>query len=182
MATVEAHPKVVSADEYVELDLPAPTELVRGEIVELSRPGEIHCAVCATIVFLLKRWARENNCTVFSNDAGVLTATDPDTVRGPDVAVRARQSLTPHAMRVPPRLVVEVVSPSNSRAALLIKIGEYFQAGVAEAWLVDPQSREAEVFRPEPPVRRIVTDGLFETDILPGFSVPIAACFEDLDD
>jgi Uma2 family endonuclease len=41
---------------------------------------------------------------------------------------------------VPPDLVVEVLSPSNSRRDIQDKLEDYRQIGVLECWLVDPET------------------------------------------
>src|SRR5690348_6944726 len=60
-------------------------ELERGRVVEVSRPGKRHGAVCHNVASVLGRHVRERDqgC-VFVNDTGVVWERDPDTVRGPD--------------------------------------------------------------------------------------------------
>lgn len=183
MQSGEVANKLMTADEFVATQREGWHELVRGKVIEMPPPGDEHGVVCNGISFCLTNWAKKNGFRVFGNDTGVVTRTNPDTVRGPDISVASKEhKLTGKALRVGPKLIAEVLSPSNTRAQILMKVGELFGVGVEEAWVFDPKSREAEVFRPDEPVRRVLADGLFETDILPGFSVPLAACFEDLDD
>src|SRR4051812_37966027 len=62
-------------------------ELVRGEVIELSRPTRFHCVICANITFLLSAHTRKvRKGYICSNDTGVVLEQDPATVRGPDVA------------------------------------------------------------------------------------------------
>lgn len=175
--------QLISADDFMQMMLAEPHQLVSGRLVPMSLPGDIHGIVCITIASILRLWARQNGYRVCGNDTGVVTRTDPDSVRGPDVALIPKTyQLTGKAIRIGPPLIVEILSPSNTRAEVIGKAGEYFGVGTKEVWVVDPKTREAEVFRPDMPVRRVLADGQFETDVLPGFSVPLTACFEDLDD
>ena len=62
-------------------------ELVRGEVIEVSRPTRPHCRVCANVTFKLELYARKKRKGyVVCNDTGVVLDQNPDTVRGPDVA------------------------------------------------------------------------------------------------
>ena len=180
VATATAE-RLITADEFAEMALDGPYELIKGRLVPMSRPGDIHGAVCLAIGSLLRPWAKANGQRAYSNDVGVVVEEGPDTVRGPDLAVGPRRPLTGKALREPPTLIVEVLSPSNTRTDVLGKLSQFFAAGVREAWVFDPSTREAEVFRPDRSVRRVLADGSFETEELPGFSATLAECFEDLD-
>ena len=46
-----------------------------------------------------------------------------------------------------PGLVVEILSPSNSRADIQDKLDDYAGLGVRECWLVSPEGRTVEVLR-----------------------------------
>src|SRR6516225_1975742 len=62
-------------------------ELVRGEVIELSRPDQIHGTVASNVALELKLYARKvRKGNVVGNDSGVILEEDPDTVVGPDVA------------------------------------------------------------------------------------------------
>jgi Uma2 family endonuclease len=44
-----------------------------------------------------------------------------------------------------PELVVEILSPSNTRADLDVKLADYWSIQVQECWLVAPEARTVEV-------------------------------------
>src|SRR5262249_24724663 len=85
MATAEA---LITAEEYRRLpDNGQPTELVRGRIVPLNMPTPRHGHICAETVYHLRRFLEDQDLgRVVSNDSGIVTERDPDTVRGADVA------------------------------------------------------------------------------------------------
>src|SRR5262249_15606205 len=89
MTTVSTKP--MSADEFWDFvhrpeNADRDFELVRGEVVEMTKPGKRHGFVCANVVSILWSFARQRKKGyVCSNDTGVLVEHDPDTVRGPDV-------------------------------------------------------------------------------------------------
>src|SRR3954452_24757510 len=90
-------------------------ELERGEVVEVSRPGERHGYVCLNVGAILRNYTfQQRKGYACSNDTGLLLERDPDTVRGPDVVVYAQarrfDDLTPRYSDRLPTLAVEVLS------------------------------------------------------------------------
>lgn len=79
----------ITAEQFLTLPLEAPAELVRGEMHSLfgaagmTRPGVLHGTVCQNVGGILWNWSRKSNAgIVVSNDTGVITQRDPDTVPG----------------------------------------------------------------------------------------------------
>jgi len=183
MAT-ESPPKLLTAEEYFRLPQPdVPTELVRGEVVEMNQPGFQHGKVSNRIGRLLDEFAEANDCgEVASNDSGVITEREPDTVRGPDVAYysfsRLPKNQEPEGYpEVPPDLVFEVLLPSNRWPQVLTKVAEYLQAGVTVAVVVDPKWNQLHIYRSEEaeePVAVLNESDTFELpELLPGFSITV---------
>ncbi|MFG0333324.1 MAG: Uma2 family endonuclease [Maioricimonas sp. JB049] len=142
----------ITAEEFGQMTFDSPVELVRGEVVEMNRPGGVHGVVCFNVAQLLGRWRGDaENHLVLTNDAGVITAHHPDTVRGPDVFVIARSRLPegripPGYLDVAPELIVEVVSSSDRWSDVIAKVADYLQVGVQEAWIVDPEQKRIHVY------------------------------------
>ena len=79
---------LLTAEEYLQLpDRGVPTELVRGKVVEMNVPTPRHGQICAKVARIVGHYADEHGLGhVLTNDSGVLTERDPDTLRGADVA------------------------------------------------------------------------------------------------
>jgi Uma2 family endonuclease len=158
-------------------------ELVRGEVIELPPPNKPHGRVCINIGFLLETYVRQrNNGYVTSNDSGVILARDPDTVRGPDVAVYedagSYAELHPKYGEVPPRLAVEVLSPNDKVGKVVSKITDYLNGGVDLVWLVDPEACSVTVYRTGKSQYELKGDAeLTGDDVLPGFHCRVADFF-----
>jgi Uma2 family endonuclease len=95
--------------------------------------------------------------------------------------LKARQpELADHGYNpLAPDLAVEVDYPSSveSRRNLSLKIVNYLNAG-ATVWVVLPEHRQVEVYVPGESPRILDDSGtLSVSDILPGFSLPVATIF-----
>jgi Uma2 family endonuclease len=161
-----------------------PCELERGEVIPLS-PGSLgHSGISANVAILLGMWARRTaHGRVYTNEAGVVTESDPDTVRGVDVAYfsfkRLPRGRQPSGFaRVPPNLAVEIIGKGQGWKKMVEKAGEYLRMGVDRVWIIDPKKRSVCVLRPDSePV--ILTGGQTVADprILPGFRCKIREFF-----
>ncbi|MEE9295208.1 MAG: Uma2 family endonuclease, partial [Phycisphaerae bacterium] len=89
-----------------------PYELIRGEVVELSPGGFKHSRITGQVTMVIGRWAQQTKLgRVLTGEAGVIVESDPDTVRGADVAYISYQRLPREAepsgfCATPPELVV----------------------------------------------------------------------------
>ena len=124
-----------------------PEELIRGRIGAMPPPGSRHGQGCNKIGRIVGNYADEHDLGhVLSNDSGVITEREPDTVRGADVCFYSYERvpkgpLPPGYLDVPPDIIFEVLFPEAKRrqrirrltiglAALLIA------AGVASALVI----------------------------------------------
>jgi Uma2 family endonuclease len=179
--------KLLTAEEYLRLpDLGVPTELVRGEIVEMNRPGFRHGVVCGIIAGTVREFAKSRSLgRIATNDSGVVTERGPDTVRGPDVAYYSYQRVpkgqTPKGYPDQrPEITFEVLSPDDRWKDVHAKVAEYLAAGVDVVVVVDPDSETAHVSFPDQPGRILeANDRLEFPGILPGFSVSVAELLSD---
>jgi Uma2 family endonuclease len=183
MATVET---LLTAEEYGLLpENGHPTELVRGRIVHLNMPYPRHGEICARTVHLLSLYLDVHPTgRVVSNDSGVITERDPDTVRGADVAYYSFEKvpkgpLPRKYLDVSPELIFEVRSPWDSWSEIHTKVGEYHSAGVLVVCVLDAQTETATVYtNNSPPVVLKADQELSLPELLPGWSVKVSRFFE----
>jgi Uma2 family endonuclease len=158
-------------------------ELERGKVIELPPPVKRHGVVAANLTRLLGNYpVARNQGYVTSNDSGVILERDPDTVRGPDVAVyedaQDYSELHPKYGEVPPRLAVEVLSPNDRADRVMRKLTDYLRTGVLLVWLVDPEIQTVTVYRKDKgPETLNDQQELTGGDILPGFHCRVADLF-----
>jgi Uma2 family endonuclease len=163
-------------------------ELVDGILVEKSM-GFRDDYFGTRIIYLLMTYLEEHNLGAVTGAQGLIRF-KLDLVRVPDVSFIRWDSVddpdeieNPAAafLEYPPDLAVEVLSPSNTRREMEIKLDEYAKAGVKLVWYVDPERKEVDVF-PKANPKRKKTVGVGGTldggDLLPGFTLPVAKIFE----
>jgi Uma2 family endonuclease len=183
MATAEM---LMTAREFGRRPDPGhPEELVRGRIVPMPPPNRRHGQVCGHAVFILRQYVQEHDLGhVLSNDSGVITERNPDTVRGADVCFYSYATLpkgplpSSYGPEVP-ELIVEVRSPGDRWAEILAKVAEYLSAGVKVVCILDPEARTAQVIEPDGPLRVLSADEeLTFPTLLGGFRVRVGRFFE----
>ncbi len=158
-------------------------ELERGEVVEVSRPGERHGFVCLNVGRILGNYTfQRRQGYACGNDTGLILERDPDTVRGPDVMlytqVRRYDDLKVHWCDAPPTLAVEVLSPNDRWGTMTRRIAQFLQRGAAMVWLVDPEGRTVTLYRPgQLPLVLEGEDELTCEDVLPEFRCRVAEFF-----
>ena len=150
-------------------------ELEQGEIMEMPPPGKYHGFVCGNVAGILREYAiRRRRGYVCTNDAGLIVERDPDTVRGPDVTFyddqQTAETMDRQFAERPPVLAVEVLSPNDRMHRTVLRISQMLQLGVQMMWVVDPETRDVSVYRPDR-TPRVVQAGeeLTGADVLPDF-------------
>ena len=158
-------------------------ELVRGEVIEVSRPTRVHGRICINVGFKLELYARKRRKGyVVCNDSGVILERNPDTVRGPDVAyyedVQQFEDLPEKWGDVAPRLAVEVLSPNDTARLINDKIFDYLANGVEVVWVIDSESKRVSVYSKSEGVKSLAEkDMLTGGEVLPGFRCKVADFF-----
>ena len=176
--------KLLTAEEFFQLTDPkdgSKRELVRGEVIVMPSPGFEHEEIQHNIERLIKEFLRKQPIGRVVSGSEIIA--EPDTVRGPGVSYYSKERL-PLEKRVvgyndqPPDLCVEVLSPSNSRRELRVKIKEYFFVGVKMVWVVEPDDRSIMILRAPDEGRTFFDNALIDGgDVLPGFSCKVSDLF-----
>jgi Uma2 family endonuclease len=158
-------------------------ELERGEVVEMSRSGALHCLVCGNVTRILGNYTfQRRKGYVLSNDVGIVWERNPDTVRGPDVVLynhsRRYQDLNPKFCEDIPTLAVEVKSPNDRMNKITRRISQFRKWGVALVWLLDPEDRTLAIYRRDALPQVLEEDEELSGDgILPDFRCRVADFF-----
>jgi Uma2 family endonuclease len=162
-------------------------EVIDGQRVEIPRMGAHETWIASIVLGFLQRFADPQKLgrpvveTLF--DLGLVGQQ-----KRPDVAFVSSARWPYHrspprgeaAWKVVPNLAIEVVSPSNTADEVLVKMHEYFQAGVQLVWVIYPEPGEVYVYESPLSVRVLTrADVLDGGKVLPGFQLPLASLFEE---
>ncbi len=177
-------PPLLTATDVERISIPGKqVELVRGQLIVREPPGTHHGAISANLAYHLSDFVRRHDAgTVFAQDTGFKIASDPDTVRAPDVAFVGRERAAQIPRRgyaqLAPDLLAEVLSPDDAPAEVLAKVADWLAAGTQLVWLVDPQRSEVRVYRLDGSLSVLrENDSLDGEDVLPGFACPLRHIF-----
>ena len=113
----------ITAEQLLEMDAKGMRgELIRGVFCPTMPVNEEHAQIVMKLGWLLGNVINPGKLgRILGSDGGVLIETDPPTVREPDIAFISSDRRPPGTVvrnytEIPPDLVVEVVSPSDSCA------------------------------------------------------------------
>jgi Uma2 family endonuclease len=144
-------------------------------------------AESSIFVYSLVHYVRSTKLgQVFTNEPGFVLATDPDTVRAPDVAFIRRERI--EQTGVPrgyyrggaPDIAVEMISPNDLYTEVDEKVTEWLEHGTQVVFVVNPRRKVVAVHRPKQPVVILgIEDTLDAEDVLPGWSLAVRDLFDE---
>jgi Uma2 family endonuclease len=177
--------RLLTAEEFARIpNDDCRNELVEGRVVRMSPPGSRHGALATRIGALLHQHADTHRLGVVLAPAGFKIATDPDTVREPDIAfIRAGRipstGIPDGFWPGPPDLAVEIRSPGDRLTSIRAKVADYLARDVRIVWVVDPKAKTVTVHRGRLPAMTLGVDDVIEAPgVMPGFTCRIARFFE----
>ena len=161
-------------------------ELVDGELVDMDGAPR-HGIVATELAWLIRTHVRDAGLPMFVGNATGFQM-NPYTLRFPDVHVTTWERMAAYDVdaggfpHFAPDVAIEVVSPSNTPAALARKTEEYFANGTCAVWVADPDDRTVRIRRPGVAELVFGPDDILSGDPeLPGFSCAVSDIFAVLD-
>ena len=159
-------------------------EIVDGQLIIAPSPTLQHQTILRQLFLLVDRFVTEHQLgEVWFAPLDVLIQREPLRTRQPDLLFvsNERAGILRDIVEGPPDLVVEILSPANTRTGLEEKLADYGRLGVNECWLVSPQARSVEVLRLEGGKwTRISIYGLgdqVQSQVLSGLIFPVDGLF-----
>ncbi len=152
-----------------------------GEILIMSPAGGRTSNRNSKIIRQLTEWSERDGSGVAFDSAGGFKLPN-GAVRSPDAAWETRERLRALArgeeerfLPLCPAFVVELRSPSDPLPAVEAKMREYLDNGSRLGWLIDPQSRRVQVYRPGAEVEILdAPQTVSGAPELPGFVLQLA--------
>ena len=192
MPTTEVKKKKITLADYLLMpELNHPYEIIDGEMMPSPAPIPAHQIIGANTFTPLKQYvtAKELGVVLFA-PVDIILQRDPLRTRQPDVLFIHKDKLPGTSLddleelqllEIAPDLVIEVLSPSDTKKVLSGKLADYRRIGVKECWLVSREARSVEVLRlSAEKSERSGLYGLGETvrsDAIPDFRLTVDAIF-----
>lgn len=146
---------IYSYVDYLNWHFKERVELIRGKVRKMSpAPNNNHQSILLEASTRFARYFDDKPCRVYFAPFDVrLPIAKPgkdSTVVQPDLCVICDASkLDKLGCKGAPDLVIEVLSPGNSKHEMKTKMDLYEEAGVKEYWIIEPEQRVVLVYKLE---------------------------------
>ena len=175
-------------DELLELgsDTDTKYELWNGRIIGMPPAGLKHGAVIARLMVAIGSHAYEHRLgEVFDGQTGFRLSIDH--CFEPDISFISRERmklvapLSEKLFHGSPNLAVEVLSPSDSITKTERKMKLYLVHGSHLAWMIDPKTKTARIYRPNGESELLRGDQmLVGNSVLSGFRISLGRLFAEI--
>ena len=151
------------------------SELVDGKVLTMSPISRIHQKLVSFLDTILKVYSETLDAGhVFTNPFAMRLGAQA--VREPDLLFVLSDNLNrlqETYLDGPADLVIEIISPESIGRDRGEKFVEYENAKIPEYWLIDPIRQQVEFYqlRDGHYHSADISDGIYKTDLLPGFSL-----------
>jgi Uma2 family endonuclease len=176
--------------DYLKWNFEERLELFRGRIYKLSAPNTKHQVIAGDIFVAVKNFLGKQKCQAFiapfdvrlpvknrKKDSEVTTVVQPDLcVVCDDAKIDARGCCGA------PDLVIEILSPGNTKKEVKLKHELYEEAGVKEYWIIYPDEQNVVVFTLNEdnkfnPAVFYAGDDVLKAQCIPGFVIGLNDIF-----
>ena len=140
--------------DYLKWKIEERLELFKGRIFRLAAPNTKHQIISGALHFHLAAFLLHKTCKVFAAPFDVRLPVknkkkdnEITTVVQPDLCVICDPSkLDERGCCGAPDLMIEILSPGNTRKEVKLKFDIYEEAGVKEYWMVNPVEQNIIVY------------------------------------
>jgi Uma2 family endonuclease len=179
--------KIWTDDQLLALDRDGRKhEVWFGKVVTMPPAGSEHGDIIVRLIVAIgTHVARHKLGKVYEGQTGFRLG--PDHCFEPDVSFVTKERLKlilPNKEKLfhgPPDLAVEVLSPSDSITKTEAKLGLYLAHGARLAWMIDPKTKSARVYKPDGSMEILRRDRfLTGNSVLPGFRISLSRLFDEV--
>jgi Uma2 family endonuclease len=182
--------EVLKSEHYtyanvLEWDENVRAEIIDGELYMMAPPSTVHQRISRELFGQLYNYLDGKPCEAFTAPFGVRLFPQEDKTDDifvePDIVVVCDPSkLDDWGCNGAPDLIIEIISPTNSRHDRFVKFQKYLAAGVREYWIVDPNEQTVQTHVLD--TGRYVTAVYGQSDevpvtVLPGCVINLARVF-----
>ena len=169
-------------------------ELIKGKIFKMSpAPSRLHQEISRNIFLEIGNFLQDQPCKVYCAPFDVRfpkeSKADRDvyTVLQPDICIICdKRKLDDRGCIGAPDLVVEILSPGNTKVELLHKYQVYQEFGVKEYWVVSQSDQSILIYTLNEygkfqPSKIFTLSEKITSTVLPGFELALDDVFGDVD-
>ncbi len=178
--------------DYLKWTFDERLEIIKGKIFPMSAPARIHQRISWNFTAAIVKYLENRDCQAYSAPFDVrltpLKKSKTDkvhTVVQPDLCIICDlDKLDDKGCVGAPDLIIEILSPGNSRKEMREKYEVYQENGVKEYWLVEPQDKCVFVYVLNEVGKYIGLQPVTDEDIListtfPELQIDLAQVFKD---
>jgi Uma2 family endonuclease len=172
-----------TADDYLKLPEGAPFQLIQGKLTHMPSPFDFHQDVSFRLSGHFFNYL-QNHLVGIARHAPLDVHFDAKNVYQPDLLFvsNERKHIVKGHIYGAPDLVVEIISKGTETDDRKTKMEVYGKYNVLEYWIITPESKQVEVYVNISGVMSLKSElhqqDLLSSELLPGFSVPVASLFE----
>jgi Uma2 family endonuclease len=179
-------------EEYLAMpEMRCRYEIIDGEMIMAPSPIPIHQWIVGNFYWGLRNFVMSRRLgIVLMAPLDIVIRRDPLRTRQPDILFLSaeRSGITSGAqfrglrlLQHAPDLVIEILSPTNTRRELAEKLEDYRSIGVRECWIVSPEAQTVEVVRLGPEGTQTLdifgTGMALRSEVLEGFALSVEEVF-----
>lgn len=179
--------KLLTYEEYLAMpEINRRYDIVDGEMIMSPGPTSLHQWVLLQLTLRLAPFVLERQLgRIYFAPLDIVIRRQPLRTRQPDLMfIRTERvdAIVRDMIEGAPDLVVEILSPTNTRAQITDKLKDYASIGVSECWIVSPEARTIEVLRltDEGWARQEIygPGDALTSPLLPGFLLTVSEIFD----
>lgn len=176
--------------DYLLFKIEERIELIRGRILKMAGPNTKHQSLVGSLFFKLYSFLQLKPCKAFvapfdvrlpvknkKKDDEITTVVQPDIMVVCDASIIDERGICGA-----PDLIVEILSPSNSKVEVRYKFELYEEAGVKEFWLINPSEENIIIYHLTNGKyiagRPFAEGDIIESKTIEGFCLDVAEMFE----
>lgn len=176
--------------DYITWKLQERVELFLGKVFKMSpAPNVKHQRISRNVMFQMELFFRKNDCQIFHAPFDVRLPISKnkeksDTVVQPDIVVICDGSkLDEQGCNGAPDIVLEILSPGNTRKEVKDKFDLYEASLVPEYWIVDPERQSIVIYSLNNSQKYIgskplVIDEKVISSVIDGLEIDVVKIFE----
>jgi Uma2 family endonuclease len=179
--------------DYLTWNFKERLEILKGKIFKMSpAPSRKHQEVSIKLFRKFDRYFETKSCNIYyapfdvrlKNFKKSTSDQEITTVFQPDICVICdKEKLDDRGCIGAPDLIIEILSPGNSKKEMDIKFDLYEENGVKEYWIVEPYQKSILIYTLQKDtyigLKPIAEEGLVHSPLFPELSFNVADIFVD---